>query len=396
MRVFTHTFGCRVNQYETQVLRERLLASGGAGVEDWENADLCVINTCTVTAEADADALRLIRRISRRNPAARLIVTGCLATRDPRKISEAAPGAIVVGNEAKKEIPALLGCSAAPEGITGLDGHARAFVKIQDGCNMSCAFCVIPSIRPRLESRTVSGVAAEVAGLVERGVPEIVLCGVRLGRFRDGFVDLVGLIEKLLALPGEFRIRLSSLEVTDATDRLLDLMAGSGGKLCPSLHLPLQSGCEAALKRMKRWHSAEFYKRRIEAARRTVPGIGIFADVIVGFPGETEAEFSESERFVENAGLDGLHVFRYSPRPGTTATRLPGRVADAAIRERAERLRSVDAVQRKKFARRAAGQTRTVVALNGGRQGLCEDFLTVALPRPPGPGLRRVVVPVGV
>src|SRR5438270_217559 len=133
MRVFTHTFGCRVNQYETQVLREGLLAGGGTGVEDWENADLCLINTCTVTAQADADAVRLIRRIARRNPAARLVVTGCLATRDPQKVLEAAPAAVVIGNEGKKNIPALLGCSVAPEGVTGLDGHARAFIKIQDG-----------------------------------------------------------------------------------------------------------------------------------------------------------------------------------------------------------------------------------------------------------------------
>ncbi len=396
MRVFTHTFGCRVNQYETQLLRERLLSGGGEGVEDWGNADLCVINTCTVTAEADRDAVRLARRIARRNPAARLIVTGCLATRDPGKIRDAAPAAVIVGNADKASIPAMLGCSAAPvDGVTGLDGHARAFVKVQDGCNMSCAFCVIPSIRPRLECRTLDSVVSEAKGLIARGIPELVLCGVRLGRWREGRSDLVALLERLLATPGDFRVRLSSLEVTDATDRLLGLMARSEGKLCPSLHLPLQSGCEATLRRMRRWHSASFYGRRLDAARAVVPGIGLFADVIVGFPGETAEEFAESERFIEACGLDGLHVFRYSPRPGTSAARLPDRVAEEAIVSRARVLRALDARLRAAFARRVAGKTRVVVALDGGRSGLTGEFLTVALPADPGRGLRRVTVPVG-
>src|SRR5262249_22203157 len=191
---------------------ERLLQdSSRAETPDFESADLCVVNTCTVTREADKDALRLLRRISRRNPSARLVVTGCLASRSPQEILEAAPAAVVVGNEGKENLPAMLGCSPAPgfAGITGFHGRTRAFVKVQDGCNMHCAYCIIPSIRPTLSSKPYQELEREVAGLVDGGIQEIVLCGVRLGRYlvRDSSgrrVDFVAMLDRLLTLPGDF------------------------------------------------------------------------------------------------------------------------------------------------------------------------------------------------
>lgn len=378
-------------------MRERLLADGTSrAVEDFESADLCVVNTCTVTAQADNEALRLIRRIARRNPSARLVVTGCLASRDPAAILREAPGAVVVGNEGKDAIPAMLGCSAAPAGVTGLDGRSRAFVKIQDGCNMNCAFCVIPSIRPVLSCKPYPELEAETRGLIEKGVPEIVLCGVRLGRYlsRDEAgrrVDFVAALERLSALPGDFRIRLSSLEITDVTDRLIGLMASSGGRICPSLHAPLQSGSEGVLRRMKRWYSAEFYARRIAALKKRLPDIGLFADVMVGFPGETEAEHRESRDFIAGIGFSGLHVFRYSSRPGTSAARLE-QVLQGVILDRAQELRELDGVLRTSFAAKAVGSVRRVVTEVAGPEALAEDFLTVRLNERPGPGWRQVRV----
>ena len=260
-------------------------SEGARGVEDWAEADLCVVNTCTVTSEADKDALRLIRKISRRNPAARLVVTGCLATRDPSLILKAAPAAQVVGNQEKAGIPAMLGCSVLPGGVHGLHSRTRAFVKVQDGCNMHCTFCVIPEIRPKLSSRPLDELEAEVRGIIESGRSEVVLCGIRLGRYltqdRDGRrVDFPGLLERLAGLPGEFRLRLSSLEITDLTDRLIELTAASGGRIS-SFHLPLQSGSNAVLKSgTVVLHG--ILRRRIESLRR-LPRAGLFTDVAPAF-----------------------------------------------------------------------------------------------------------------
>ncbi len=398
MRVYWKTFGCRVNQVETQALREAVEGAGAEEAISYECADVCVVNTCTVTAEADAEALRLLRRIGRRNPAARLIVTGCLATRDATLVRSAAPQAEIVGSGDKQALPALLGCSAAGSafGVTGLRSRSRAFVKVQDGCNMSCSFCVIPSIRPRLSCKPWTELLVEVRGLIAAGRPEIVLCGIRLGRYlsrdEDGRrVDLVAALERLLALPGEFRLRLSSLEITDATDRLLALMAASGGRLCPSLHAPLQSGSDAVLRRMRRWYSADFYRRRAEAFLAQVPTAALFADVMTGFPGETDAEHEESLRFAEGAGFSGLHVFRYSARPGTEAAAARP-VAESVVASRSADWRRLDEGLRGTFAARAAGQRRVVVPELDGRQALTEDFLSLALEGPAGPGLRPALV----
>ncbi|MDE2142441.1 MAG: MiaB/RimO family radical SAM methylthiotransferase [Elusimicrobia bacterium] len=391
------TFGCRVNQAEGESLKAALLSAGSSEAEGFERADLVVINTCTVTAEADREALALLRRVTRRNPAARLVVTGCLATRDPELVRAAAPSAVLIGNDAKASIPAMFGCSPAPAeaALPSLSGRSRAFLKVQDGCNMDCAYCTIPSIRPDASSVPLPELLARVHALAEAGVPEIVLCGIRLGRYlwrEPGVrVDLGGLVSRLLELPGDFRVRLSSLEVTDATDRLLSLMADSGGRLCQSLHLPLQSGSDAVLRRMKRWYSADFYRRRVERYRELVPDGGLFADVIAGFPRETDGEHRESVRFVEALDFDGLHIFRYSARPGTSAAGLKA-LEPAVMRARADEWHALDAARRAAHAARSVGRERTVVPELSGRDGLTEDFLAVSLAVPVPPGLRRVRV----
>lgn len=398
MKVWVKTFGCRVNQAEGDALKASLLAGGSAEAEGFEDADLCVVNTCTVTGEADREALALLRRVTRRNPAARLVVTGCLATRDPELVRAAAPAAVVVGNEAKAAIPAQFGCAPLPPEAawSGAAGRSRAFLKVQDGCNMDCAYCTIPAIRPALSSVPVEELLARARAAVDAGAPELVLCGIRLGRYLwrapgEPRVDLAGLVARLLDLPGEFRVRLSSLEVTDASDRLFALMAASGGRLCPHLHLPLQSGCDATLKRMRRWYSAEAYRRRADAYRAAVPDGSLFADVIAGFAGETAAEHAESRRFAEALGFDGLHVFRYSPRPGTSAARLKAPPA-AEVRARAEEWRALDAERRAAHAGRAVGRERVVAPALDGREGVTEDFLTVSVDATLGRGLTRVRV----
>ena len=400
MKLFTHTFGCRVNQYETERLRERLTSgSDAACVDDYETADICVVNTCTVTRAADKDALLLIRRIARRNPAAKLVVTGCLASRAPEEILAAAPHAVVAGNEAKDGLAEALGCSPVPAaaGLSAFGGRSRAYLKVQDGCDMGCSYCVVPLVRPTLRSRPVEEVLSELRGLLAGGFQEVVLCGIRLGRYLadDGGrrVDFVGLVERLLAVPGDFRLRLSSFEVTDLTDRFLRLAAGSGGRLCPSFHVPLQSGSDAVLKRMGRWYSAAFFERRLRALKDAVPGAGLFTDVMVGFPGETEDDFRLSLERVERLGFSGLHIFPFSPRPGTPAARLQP-VPAPTVKERMGRMRGLDARLRGAFAARALGTRRRVLIETGGlgAEGTAEDFLRVRLDQDPGPGLRWVTI----
>ncbi|MBI3564349.1 MAG: MiaB/RimO family radical SAM methylthiotransferase [Elusimicrobia bacterium] len=397
-KVWVKSFGCRVNQAEGDALTGAFLAGGATGAEGFEDADLCVVNTCTVTGEADREALALLRRVTRRNPAARLVVTGCLATRDPERVRDAAPAALIVGGADKASIPAAFGCAPLPPEAawTPAGGRARAFLKVQDGCNMDCAYCTIPAIRPTLSSVPLPELLARARAAVDAGVPELVLCGIRLGRYLwrepgEPRVDLGGLVARLLELPGDFRVRLSSLEVTDATDRLFALMAASGGRLCPHLHLPLQSGCDAVLRRMRRWYSADLYRRRVDAYRAAVPGGALFADVISGFAGETEAEHAESLRFAEALAFDGLHPFRYSPRPGTAAASAKAPPA-GVVAARAADWRALDAARRAAHARRAVGTTRTLAPALDGREGVSEDFLTVAVGAPLGRGLTRVRV----
>lgn len=390
MRVFFATFGCRVNQYETERLRERVL-TGEDSESGYEQADLCVVNTCTVTGSADQDALRLLRRISRRNPAARLVVTGCLASRSPDAVRGAAPHALIVGNAGKDDLAEALGCAPAPAaaGIRGFGGRSRAYVKVQDGCNMVCTYCIIPSVRPDLSSRPLSEVEAELRGLVAEGFGEVVLCGIRLGRYltsEEGRrVDFCALLARLLALPGDFRIRLSSFEITDVTDRFLALAADSKGRLCPSFHLPLQSGSDAVLQKMKRWYSVAFFERRIAALKARLPRAGLFTDVMVGFPGESEEDFARSLELLERLGFCGLHVFPYSARTGTPAAKWTPPAA-AVVEGRLARMRELDSRLRAAFARRALGERRRVLVERGpdGPVGTAEDFLKLRLDRDPG------------
>ena len=405
MKIWFHTFGCRVNQYETQILREKMLAGAQSrATEDFLDADVCVINTCTVTEQADNEALKLARRIAIRNPAARLIVTGCLASRDPQAILKEAPAALVVGNEGKDNLPAMLGCSAGPmtpgaaqPSISWFHVHSRAFVKIQDGCNMECAYCVIPAVRPKLSCKPYDNLRHEVENLLAQGYVEIVLCGIRLGRYMsaDGAgkrVDFVSMLERLTRIPGDFRIRLSSLEITDVGDRLIAVMANSTGRLCPSLHVPLQSGSAWVLKRMQRWYSAAFYKRRINALKNVLPHVGLFTDIMVGFPGENQARFKESLDLIKEIEFSGLHVFRYSQRAKTPAARYEGQIPEKEISARASEMRRLDHDLRAAFAARAVGSRRRVVAELSGREALTEDFLTVKLEKEINQGFHNVQV----
>ncbi len=389
VKYFLRTFGCRVNQCETDELRAQLAAKGCLPAVSLAEADLCLVNTCAVTRDADREALKFLRRVTRENPQARLVVTGCLVERAASSVRQIAPRASLIENDRKKALCEILELPHLKPQPVERD-RARAFLKIQDGCDGSCSYCVVPLVRPRLKCLAAETAERKVEGFVAEGVCEIVLCGIRLGRYRDGATDLVGLLKRLILLPGTFRLRLSSLEIGEASDDLALLIASSKGKICPHLHLPLQSGSDVVLRRMNRPYTASDFANRVEALHRRIPSLAIFTDIIVGFPAETDSEFQEGLDFARGLGLRGLHVFSYSLRDGTRAASMPDQIPPRVIHERLKAWRELDHSLRQTHAQEAMGQEREIVLLKTGSKALTEDFLTVRLEGVSAPGLQRI------
>ena len=340
-RVHIATLGCKVNQCDADDMRRALAGRGYRIVARGEPAQVYIINTCTVTAMADAKARKLIRRFARRSPDATIIVTGCLAQRDPDGVA-ALPGVdAVIPNSRKWEMADILPKFRSPDEAAvspPAPARTRAFLKIQDGCDHRCAYCIIPHVRGRPASRPVGQVLAEVRRLADGGVQEIVLCGIRLGAFgRDrGDASLAQLLRSLREVPVS-RLRLSSIEPMDLSDDLLDEIADHP-TLCPHLHLPLQSGDNDVLAAMGRGYTAADFAALVERVRRGWPDAALTTDVMVGFPGETEEQFEHTCDFAREVGFTRLHVFPYSSRPGTTAVGRPDQAPPPVKQRRAQRM----------------------------------------------------------
>lgn len=387
----------------------RLAHNGHTEVREQDDADLVILNTCTVTANADDDVRQAVRRVARENPAAEILVTGCYAQRAPAELAALAGVRWVVGNSHKHEIQTIIqpgavefhgqihvgDISAAREFLSApveeaAGDRTRPNLKIQDGCNNRCTFCIIPSVRGPSRSANAEDVVRQVRELAGR-YREVVLSGINLGRWgRDAgrpaetAVRLAGLVRRLLDETSIERLRLSSVEPMDFSDELLGLMAGSGGRIAQHVHAPLQSGCDATLKRMRRRYRARHYAQRLETALRLMPEAGFGADVMVGFPGETAAEFEESRRFIEAMPFTYLHVFTYSERPGTPAAGYEGAVPPAVRKERNAVLRELAARKGLAFRERFAGRRLSVVTLEGGR-AISSNFIPVELALAHGP-----------
>lgn len=383
MKLRTVTLGCKVNQYETEYVREGLLSIGYQDAIEDDQAELCIVNTCTVTNEGDSKSRQTIRRLARKNPGAKIVVMGCYATRAPEEVA-ALPGVSQVVTD-KRELPDLLGrfgVTDIPTGISGFGRRHRAYVKVQDGCMLRCSFCIIPHVRPNLMSRPMEHILDEVCRLVDRGYREVVLTGIHLGHYgvdwnrhapKEQWTRLSHLVRGIAELPGDFRVRLSSIEATEVTRELIGVMADYPEKVAPHLHISMQSGSDSVLRRMRRrWGSQRFIDRcRMLQERLDRPAIT--TDIIVGFPGETDAEFQETIETSRAVGFSKIHIFPFSARRGTPAATMPNQVPKRVQQERSHELAAVEAELRDAYYRGLIGRRLRVLVetedAGGGMQG---------------------------
>jgi threonylcarbamoyladenosine tRNA methylthiotransferase MtaB len=341
------TLGCKVNQYETQLVKETLLRNGFREARDGEPADLCVVNTCTVTSTADSKSRQVIRQLARQNPGTRTLVMGCYATRD-RDAVAALPNVFEVVTD-KRELPDVferLGMVDIPSGISHFNGRKRAYVKVQDGCILKCTYCIIPLVRPGLHSRSPDEIEDEVRRLIDNGYKEIVLTGIHVGHFgvettrqksgRAAF-RLWHLFQQLDRIPGEWRMRLSSIEAAEINDNFISAAADCE-HLCPQFHPALQSGSDTVLRRMRRRYSVGRFLEKLGQMRDRLDRPAFTTDVIVGFPGETEEEFQRTLDTCRQAGFMKIHIFPFSSRKGTRAVDFSDAVRPEVRKERCRRL----------------------------------------------------------
>lgn len=388
MKVHLRTFGCRANQYDSETARAMLAAAGASVVDDAADADVALFNSCAVTAEAEADLRKAVRRAARERPALRTVIMGCAAAlpraaADPARL-DALPGvaAVVPGADMVALARALDLPPRAASAVATVQTGARALLRVQDGCDEHCTFCATTVARGANRSRPVAALLHEAERLAERH-PEIVLTGIHIGTYgRDTGTSLGALLEALVRRVPTARFRLSSVEATEVDDRLASLLRDAAGHVCPYLHAPLQSGSDRLLRRMGRhWYSADAYAAAIGRLTNARPVFGLGADVIAGFPGETEDDHAATVALVERLPFTALHVFPYSPRPGTAATRLPDPVAPPIAQRRAAELRALARAKADAYAVSRAGGAADVIVIGEGarRSGMTEDYLTVAM-----------------
>jgi len=401
MNAYFHTLGCKVNQYETQGM---MRAMEGAGFPAFEFAagfsgagdDILVINSCTVTGESDRKLRQLLRRCRRDNPGAVLVLTGCLPQAFPDIAEQFEDADIILGNAARAALPHYikqfltlgLRIVAVPEHgaafeqlpVDRFEGRTRAYVKIEDGCDRFCSYCIVPYARGRVRSRPLDSVRSELEALAAGGYKEIVLVGINLTAYgQDLGINFADAVALACGVPGIERVRLGSLEPDHLTADTLDRLAALPG-LCPQFHLSLQSGCDATLKRMNRHYTAAEYAALCAALRERFPDCAITTDVMVGFPGEDENEFAQSLEFVRSVGFARVHVFSYSRRPGTPAAAVPDQVTAAEKAARSKKMAAVCEASRIQFEESHIGKRVEILLENHTDSGFAEGYTRNYIP----------------
>jgi threonylcarbamoyladenosine tRNA methylthiotransferase MtaB len=437
MKVALFTVGCKVNQYETEAIAEKLEGFGFERVDFSTQADIYIINTCTVTKESDYSSRQAIYRANRKSPEAKIIVTGCYAQME-KEFLESLPGvSMVVKQEDKGKLPFIvskmfslekenpsvgsgcphpepeteLGKGTPHQGywedadrffdfrVKGLAKHTRALVKIQDGCEKNCAYCIVPFARGKERCREVHQIISEINSLVGNGYKEVILTGVHIGRYNVSGVDLVGLSEKILKETKVERIRYSSIDPNEFSHQLIDLVSQSD-KICRHFHVPLQSGDDLMLTKMRRDYSTEEYRKLVDKLTQAIPDVMIGADIIVGFPGETDQQFENTCNFIASSPISYLHVFSYSDRKGTETSSMLNKTTPEVIRQRSEILHNLGTEKWRKYIDRFIGKRLNVLIENrrdkktGKLTGLSDNYIRVLLDG--DDNLKNTIVPVNI
>jgi len=390
------TFGCRVNQADSLSLEGSLRARGAICTSP-DEADLVVVNTCSVTATADQGARQTIRRIARSNPDVQIVVTGCYATRRPGELRELPNVTHVVCNQRKDALLSEIELSELSSDSTarrygdgegpcgalepGVAGRTAFTMRVQTGCEERCSYCIIPTTRGRSRSRPLAEITHQLGHVVASGYKEIVITGVHLGSYGRDLGDgstLTGLVRHLAEWEADVLFRISSLEPMDCTEEIVELVAASP-RLAPHFHLPLQHGADSVLRRMRRPYTAAAYRQLVERIRAVMPHASIGSDLIVGFPGETGAEFDETEALLTQLPLTHLHVFPYSDRPGTDASAMHDKIDGPTIRDRGQRVRAIGHEMSTRFRRSQTGTVRRALSVDDGLSAVTDNFLKVRL-----------------
>ncbi len=391
------TFGCRVNQADSFQIEEQLIAAGGSASAT-HDADLIVVNTCSVTSSADQGTRQIVRKIARENPTARIVVTGCYATRRPDEVA-ALPGVVqIVPNNRKDALAEDIGLTTAQrfgdgDGACGADiapglaGRTAFTLRVQTGCDQACSYCIIPSTRGTGRSRPVREVLSDIDRVRAAGYREVAITGVHLGSYGRDSADAPSLLDLLKTIERhapDVRFRISSLEPMDCSDAIVDLVAASAC-FAPHFHLPLQHASDRMLVAMRRPYTPAYYRRLVDRIRRAIPHASIGTDIIVGFPGETDDDFAVLAAYLQAAPVTHVHVFPYSDRPGTVAAELPGRVHGSVVRERASAVRAIGRELNQRFHRAQNGSVRPGLTIEDGSLVVTDNYLKVRIP----PGLAR-------
>lgn len=398
------TIGCRLNQYETERIASDLNRAGFQRAGFGEEADLYIINTCTVTGRADASSRNLVSRAARKNGNAPVVVIGCYVDAEPEKVARLNGVDLVLRNADKdhaveiirRSFPNLFDADVEIAGehcISDFHQHNRAWIKIGDGCNQHCAYCIIPKVRGPVVNRPEEEIVSEIQALSDSGYREVVLTGVHIGKYRtDKAKTLAALLKMMIERTDMYRIRLSSIESQEISNDLIETIAKSGKRICRHLHVPMQAGSDRILKIMKRPYDSAKYLKKLEKIKAKIDGVIIGADIIVGFPGESDDDFDESVRAAESGLIDYLHVFSYSDRPGTAASEMTEKVKPDVIKARNRILREISVKHHAEALKREVGNM--VEAISEYRTdkkdrryyGMTDNYLRIRMPEEAGGG----------
>ena len=395
MKIAFKTLGCRVNLYETDALASRFKAAGYEIVDADENTDIFVVNTCTVTNQSDQKCRQALHQIRRQHPESLIVATGCMVNHRKNELLENKTVDYAIDNERKYALFNIIdkhfkGEQVDPEGLdVDLFGyqpafdtfHTRSLIKIHDGCNNFCSYCLIPMVRGRATSRSDKDIYDNIRSVVDHGFKEIVLTGVNMGRYQYQDVNFEGLVENILNIDGDFRLRISSIEPDNFSDRFLRLFENE--KLAPHMHICLQSGAENTLKSMRRHYTAAEFKNMCERIKTAIPYFNITTDLIVGFPGETEEDFLESAELCREIGFSHIHTFKYSVRNGTKAATMPNQIPEKIKTERSAVIRNISAENKKRYFEQMIGKQQKMlierISSDGIAQGYGENYIPMRL-----------------